>query len=474
MTEGATARADVSPRLRWCLALALGSALLPLGLPAQAEPLDLRQSIELALRQNPEIRVSQAQLQQAEAGLRQAQGKRYPSLNASVTGTHTNDALNAFGLKLSQRNATFDDFGAGEFNPPANPNVLSVAPRNLNHPGGVSNLNTRLELQIPIYNGGQIRGFIEQARAQVRAAQHGDVAARQQLAYNVVQAYEGVHAARAYVGVARQAEEAGQAYVNTTQNLFKHGVVVRSELLAAQVRLEDTRVQLEQARNAEAAAMDQLHLLLGIPLDQPLELGPSATLTAPEGSLAELQRQAVANNPQILALRQQLDGARAGVQVARAAYYPHFNAMARQDWNSGDLSLGAPSYTVAGVLSWQLFDAGSSRAGVARAEAARTELLARLQQAEDGVRLRVADAWRKAQEAERRVATRELAVRQAEEAQRLVNKRFENGVTTMVEVLSNQAQLDKARADLVQARYDRSVQWAALRLAVGGLSPEQL
>ena len=460
-------------KMPWRASLLLGGAMLAVALPGAAETLSFTQCVDRALKQNPDIKVSHTQIEQAEGGLRQASGNRFPKLTASLMATHTDDALNAFGLKLSQRNATFNDFGAGEFNP-ANPNVLSVAPANLNHPGAVTNYNTRLELQIPIYNGGMISGYVEQARAYVQAAQHGDVAARQQVTFRVLQAYEGVHAARAFIKVAEQGKAAAEAYVKTTDNLLKQGVVVRSELLSAQVNLENIKVQLEQARNGEAAALDQLRLLLGMSLDSPLDVGASVLPKPVEGSVEQLRQQAVENNPGILALRQQTEAARAGVAVAKAANYPHFNVVARQDWNDKTLAMGASSYTVAGVLSWQLFDAGSTRGAVDRADAGRAESLTKLKQAEDGVRFQVGDAWRKAAEAENRVSARELAVSQAEEAQRLVAKRYANGVTTMVEMLAAQAQLDKARADLVAARYENAVQRAALRLATGKLDPDQI
>ena len=102
------------------------------------------------------------------------------------------------------------------------------------------------------------------------------------------------------------------------------------------------------------------------------------------------------------------------------------------------------------------------------------ELQAKLKQAEDGVRFQVADAWRGSVEAESRVNARTAAVTQSEEAQRLVAKRYENGVTTMVEVLAAQAQLDKARAEEVAAHYQLTLQRAALRLAVGKLNSDQL
>lgn len=451
----------------------LTGLLLLSGMLGSAYGADLQQCVGIALNQNPDILASQSQLAQAEAALEQARGQRWPKLTASVTATRTNDALNAFGLKLSQRNATFNDFGAGQFNPAA-PGALFVAPANLNHPNPVNNFNTRLELQIPLYNGGLISGYIDQAHAYVKAAQEGDQAAKQQVIFHVIQAYQGVHAARAYVKVTEQAQAAAEAYVKTTRNLLNEGVVVRSDLLFAQVNLADVKLKQEEARRAEATALDQLHLLLGMSLNAPLEVGPDYLPAALTGDVARLQEEAVDSNPGILALRNQLGGAAAGVDVARADYYPHFNAMVRQDWNAPTFQQRAPSYTLGGVLSWQLLDFGVTRGAVGRAEAARAGLQAKLKQAEDGVRFQVADAWRGAVEAQARVDARVAAVAQAEEAQRLVEKRYRNGVTTMVEVLTVQAQLDKARADEVAARYQLTVQRSALRLAVGKLNSDQL
>jgi len=442
--------------LLWCMAGAASGA-------------DLQQCVSIALRQNPDILASQFQLAQAEAALSQAQGQRLPKLNASITATRSNDALNAFGLKLSQRNVTFNDFGLSEYT-----GIGTVAPTAVNEPNPVNNYNPRLELQIPLYNGGMIAGYVDQARAYVKAAQAGDQAARQRVIFQVIQAYQGAHTAHAYVNVAQQAHAAAEAYVKTTQNLLNEGVVVRSDLLFAQVNLANVQVNLEEARRGEAAAIDQLHLLLGLSLDEKLEIGPDFTPAALGGKVAELQDEAVAANPGILALRNQLDAAGAGVKVASADYYPHLNAVIRKDWNAPAFQQFASSYTVAGVLSWQIFDMGVTRGAVGRAEASRAELQARLKQAEEGVRFQVIDAWRGSAEAESRVNARTAAVAQAEEAQRLVAKRYENGVTTMVEVLAAQAQLDQARAEQVAAHYQLTMQRSALRLAVGKLDGEQL
>ncbi len=446
-----------------------GLLALALACPVSAETLNFDQCVDTALRQNPDLFASRAQMEQAEAGLRQARGGRMPKVTVSMNAVRTDDALSAFGLKLSQRNATFNDFGASQFVGPAS---LSIAPDNLNYPVAVNNFNTRIEAQLPLYTGGMIEGYIKQAQSFIRAAQQGDQAARQQVIFQVLQAYEGMHAARAYVEVAKQGEIAAESYVKTISSLLDQGVVVKSDLLSARIHLEDVRVQLEQARNAEAAALDQLHMLLGLPFSQPLDVGAQVSPSSLPGTPSALREQALAENPGLNAMRHQIEAAEAGVKVARAGLYPQVGLMARQDWNDRKAGFDASSYTLGGTVSWNAFDGGTTRGAVDRAVAGKSELAARLLQAESGVEFQVDEASRKAMEAEHRVAVRELGITHAEEALNLVEKRYKNGVTTITELLAARAQLDKARAAVVAANYDLAMQRAGLRLAVGKLEPD--
>ncbi len=456
------------PRRRLFVVFALAVTLTA---TAAAENLEFRQCVATALVQNPDLGISRAQIEQAEAGLRQAQGNRLPRLNLSLTGTRSNDALNAFGMKLGQRNATFNDFGAGEF---TGPTALGVAPQNLNHPDAVDNFNSRIEVQVPVYNGGMVQSYIDTAKAYVRAAQSGDEMARQQLTKNILMAYQGVHTARAYIKVAEEGRAAAEEYVRITEKLHKQGMVVKSDLLAARVNLEDVKVKLLEARNAEKSALNQLALLLGQSLDEPLDVGAPVTPSLLAGSEAALRQQARDGNAGLRALRNQVEASGAQVGAARAGKLPQFNVMLRQDWNDKSIGLSAPSYTVAGVLSWSAFDGGVTNAGIDRAAAARAELVARLRQAEEGIGYQVTDARRRALEAEEKVTARVANLEQAREAQRLVKKRLENGMGTLVEVLAAQAQLDHAGADLVAARYELAVNRAELKRAVGVLSAETL
>ncbi len=435
---------------------------------ASAETLSFEQCVNTALKQNFDLNISKAQIDQAEAGLNQAQGNRMPKLIVSMNAMGSNDALNAFGMKLSQRTATFNDFGLSQYT-----GVGTVAPDSLNYPGFVTNFNTRLEIQVPIYTGGMISSGIQQAQAYIRAARSGDNAARQRVIFQVLQAYQGVHTARAYLNVAKQGEAAATSQVKVMGSMVKGGVIVKSDLLSAKVHLQDVRVQRAQAENAVSSALDQLHLLLGIPLTQPLDVGASVTVKPTTATPEILLQTAITNNPGINAMRQQVQASQANVGVAKAAYKPQVGLMLRQDWNDPRIGFSANSYTVGGSISWTAFDGGVTTAIVARARAAQDEIAAKLAQAEAGIAYQVEDARRKANEAEQRLAARQLATEQAEEAASLVNKRYTNGVATITEQLGAQAQLDKARADVVAAEYDLAIQRASLKLALGQLEFDQ-
>ena len=424
-----------------------------------AEKLEFKQCVDAALAQNPDMAISRAQIEQAEAAVRQAEGNKLPRLNLSLTATRSNDALNAFGLKLGQQIVN----PATDFGPTA-----------LNHPDAINNFNSRIELLVPVYNGGMVQSYVDTAKAYVRAAQSGDDVARQQLAKHVLMAYQGVHTARAYIKLAEEARATAEEYVRISDKLHRQGMVVKSDVLSAKVNLQDIKVKVVEAKNAEAAALNQLALLMGKSLDAPLDVGEPVTPALLPGTATELRAQALNEHAGLLALRNQLEGAGAQVGAARAGKKPQFNVMLRQDWNDKNLGLDASSYTVAGVLSWAAFDGGVNNATIDRAQAVRAELVAKLRQAEEGVGYQVTDARRKALEAEEKIAVREAGLEQALEAQRLVKKRYENGMATLIELLGAQAQFDKANADLVAARYELAVNRAELKRVVGVLSSEQI
>lgn len=432
----------------------------------QVKTYEFKGCVETTLNQNPEMSVSAMHIEQAKSALTEASHSRLPQITASFTASNSNNALNVFGMKLQQRQATFADFGFAEFDQ-TNPNILNVAAADLNEPDAHTDYNTRIEMLIPVYNGGKISSYEDQAKAMIQAAQHGDNAVQQVLTFNVYKAYEAVHTARAYIEVARQAVLAADAYVKTTANLVEQGVLVRSELLSAKVNQSNARMGLEKAQNQEKIALESLKMLMALdPADQ-FEIGQRVDMSLPADSVEDLLSMSMSKNPQLEAKRKQVTSSYAAVGASKAGLYPSFNIMARQDWNDDEIGFDSSSYTVAGVVSWKITDFGVTSSGVDKATAAAKAEEAQLRSQENQLRLGLITAWNKLDVAKKQVHVNQLAQQQAEEAQRLVMKRYKNGVATMTEVLASQALLDKARAEVVAATYEQNIQTAKLRLQTG-------
>lgn len=462
-------------RLALAMALTFPIATQANGQPGVASTFDFKTCVETTLNQNPEMSVSAARIEQAKSALREANGGRMPQITASFTASNSDNALNVFGMKLQQRQAALADFGFDAATAAAFGNgKFEYQPKGLNDPGSHSDFNTRIEMLVPIYNGGKVSSYQNQAKAMIKAAQSGDVAVKQYLTFNVYQAYEAVHTARAFIDVAEKAVLAANSYVKTTSNLVEQGILVRSELLSAQVNQSNAEMALEKAKNQEAIAIESLRMLMALDGSDKFEIGERVDIKLPAGSTEELVTMAMANNPQIEAKRGEVTSSFAAVDASRAGLYPTVNLMARTDWNDERLGFESNSYTVAGVVSWKITDFGMTSSGVDKANAAAKVKESELRSKQNQLRLDVISAWYKLDIANKQVAVNQQAEEQADEAQRLVLKRYNNGVATITELLASQAQLDQARAEVVSAKYERNVQAASLRLNTGTMTLAQM
>jgi outer membrane protein TolC len=464
------------PRAGVWLAAALGLlAALPAAAAPAAGALTPVEAYRMALAQTPAMVEARARLAEAHGAVREAKGNLLPKLGLSFAASGSDNPLNVFGMKLQQRRATFNDFGAGSFLQGIqnnNPSVVFSAPDELNRPGFYTNYQTKLQLTIPVYNGGQIWGGLRRARAMVTAARRGRRMAGQKLLFEVIGRYEGIHTADAYVGVAGQAIRAARSYMELSQKLFRHGVVAKTDVLRARVQLGDARLGLMRAQKQRALAGEGLRILIGQPEGRALRLAPGAvTIDVPREALGRLKAAAETANPGLRALDAQIRAARAGVRQARAAYLPHFNLMLAREWDDRTVALSRPSYTVAGVLNWDVLDLGVRRGALDQAQARVIRKRAALQQARDGIRLRIEQAWQDARLAAARIQVKKAAVTAAAETARLEKLRYEQGVSIFTQLLSAQTELDQARADRVAARYQETMARAALLLALGRLTP---
>jgi len=419
-----------------------------------AENLTLEQAIDLSLRNNPGLKAAEAQVDVARAGVLRALSGFLPRVTVTETWSRTDSPLMALGTKLNQEIVTPADF---------NPAVM-------NNPDPASNYNTRFLVMQPVFNGG--REYI--GRTQAKLAQEASLQdrerARQETQYNVIKAYYGLLLAKEYRKVAAQSLETSAGNVTLAEARYKAGAVLQSDLLRAKVQYAEVKEMATRSENNVKLAMAGLNFAMGVSQGSEYELTGTLSPQDRKVEMNSLIGEAEAGRPDLLSMGLNRKNADASVSLARADYMPSLNLMGQVDWNSGKIGGDdAKSWAMMAVLQWNLFDGLATRSRTKEALAASGKMRALEEQTRSAIQLQVRQAYYNLTASLDRIAAMASSVREAEEGLRIVQRRYETGMTTFVDVLGAESSLIRARTNELQALYDNNIAQAELKLAVGTL-----
>jgi outer membrane protein TolC len=294
-----------------------------------------------------------------------------------------------------------------------------------------------------------------------------------------VRAYYGAVLASERAATLRAAARAAHGHVAETEAMVRQGLVTKSDALLAAVRAADVDAQLAEAEGAAIIARRQFAVLLGRvgadsspDLIAPAQLPSSARIsTEVAGDTAMLPALPRAD---VRAATDGVDATHADAMRARSTLLPRVNGFARLDWNSASrLYAGDRNWTVGVMASWNLLpgpgeladvQATAGRAAAARAQADAARATARLEDEQTRIALIVALT---------RLDISERAAAQSAEAHRMVSRKYEAGLASVVELLDAQAAETQSALRLSQARWDAIVTDAERRRALG-LDPATL
>jgi outer membrane protein len=419
-----------------------------------AGPLTLDQAINIALRNNPGLKAADAQVEAADAGVLRSASGFLPKVTASETWSRTDSPLMALGTKLNQEIVTPADFD----------------PAVMNNPDPVSNYNTRLAVVQPVWNGGKEYVGRKQATLAKEASVQDRERARQETVFNVIKAYYGVLLATEYYNVAVQSLETTAATVKLAEARFKAGAVLQSDLLRATVQHADVQEMATRSRNSVKLALAALNFAMGVPLGTEHEVSGSLSTQNVNDEMNAMLNEAASKRPDLLSMELNRRNAEKSVTMARSDYLPSLNVMGQLDWNSDKLAGDeAKSWAVMAVLQWNLFDGLVTRSKVKEALATNSRMRSLEEQTRSAVQLQVRQAYYNLTASLDRIAATSSSVQEAEEGLRIVQKRYEVGMTTFVDVLGAENSLIRARTNVLQALYDNNIAQAELKLAVGTL-----
>ncbi len=417
--------------------------------------LTLEDAIELALRQNPNYLATQEREGQARGLLREAVSRFLPSLN--FQGMNTLDEK-LFVLE-------FPSFIPGE--PPQRFSIDFTR-----------DFQASLAFSFPLYAGGRLVAGYKQADYNLRSTREGIRLSEQETVFNVKRAFYGYLLAREFFVVAEEALKLAEEFQKNVKSLYDVGMSSKFDLLRSEVQVANLKPQLIRARNGRDVAELALKMALGIDLGKPVAVVAKGLLsfTPLDPDVEKWVEEALLKRPELRQIDHQRLMAGEGLKIARGAVLPTLAIGGAFNSWADSLRFGKGTwqnyYSINLSLSIPLFNGFETQARVGQAKAAIREIDWARKGLADMIAFEVRQAILNYQQSRESLLSQEKNVEQAQEAVRIAELNFGEGLATALDVLTAQVALSQARTNYTQGLYDCVMSEAQLEKALGRSRPE--
>jgi outer membrane protein TolC len=399
-------------------------------------PISKKEILEKVNENNLQIKIANQAAAAAKADYNQSKSLFLPSISASHTAISTTNPLMAFGSKLNQEILTASDFN----------------PALLNNPDQIQNYATRIEVLQPLIN---IDGFYgrQAAKSKYEAFQLQTERTKEYLQLEVNKAFMQLQLAYKAVAVLEKANTTGQANLKLVENYAKQGMLQKTDLLSVQVRVNEIKNQLQYAKSNVQNASDYLAFLLNEDnankVFKPIEAIENAI------EISSFDSKLISNRKDILAMDKSVEAYGKMTQMSKMGFLPRLNAFGSYElYDDKIFQTGAKGYTVGAQLSWDVFDGYKSIGKLQKAKADYDKAQTESQQYKAQSQLELNKTNRQLTDAENKVSLSKLALEQSQEAYRIRENRFKEGLEKTTDLLNSETLQFQKELEYLQAVFE--------------------
>lgn len=405
----------------------------------QYQDATLNELVEISLKNNTNIALAAARIDEADANMREVGASLYPQVNVGA---------NASRRKVTELGA-FPAFGG--------------AIRN--------NFNFGLSTSYEIDFWGKVTRNKESAAANALASRAGKDTVELSLIGLVASNYLQLRGLDAQIAVTNDNQLSRKEALSLNQRRLAGGVASALEVSQAEVQVSNLEAQLTELSRTRTLTLHQLAVLTGR-LDLTLAAGDLRALPLPPTPPAGMPSALLENRPDIRQAEQNLIAQNAKIGVAKAAMYPSISltgGLGAESVDLGDiLKAGARIWSFGLGLDLPIFDSNRRQSRVEQADARQKQALAQYQTAIQAAFREVSDAL-----ISRRLnAEREQAFLRsqtsAKKALSVAENRYKSGYSAYLEVLDAQRVHNDASLAVAQAKQATFLATVELFKALGG------
>jgi outer membrane protein TolC len=297
---------------------------------------------------------------------------------------------------------------------------------------------------------------------------------------DIKQQYLGTRRQQALLAQAAREIERLEHHLLLAESRYDVGEVTKSDVLQAQLGLNQGQVASLEARQAAEEALLALQRLVGGLPSGPIELTTDFEVFRPPFDVENLVDRALDLHPSVRETEAQERADRANLWIARSAYFPGLQFQYSRSKSAADTSdfqfsdLDSRNFWVFS-LNWQLFDGFSRHNETSRANAALQSTRAERRRRELSIEESVRTAHSRLMTSYAAHQANMKSVELATEDLRLGEARYETGAGSFVDLLDSQVRAAEAETDLIASAYDFYVALVELERGSGlDLFPERV
>ena len=403
--------------------------------------------IATALKNNRDLVIAVAQIEEARGLYRVQRSELLPTLAVSAEGTRNGtgpEAASLSGLGPIGTSETFDRYFLG----------VGIASFELDFWGRVRNLS---------------RAALAEYLATVEAAR----AFQLSLIRDVASTYFASLEARERLALAEATVNSRREGLRIAKKRLDAGVTSALDFRQAETLLTQAETELAALRFTKAQNDNLLATLVGTtvaaPLPEPLPLAEQARM---ETLAAGMPSDLLVNRPDIVAAEHRLRGARANIGAARAAFFPSISLTGSYGFASTQLDAlvgnDRRTWSYGAQISLPIFDFGARRGNLTVAEARQNIAVADYERTVQTSFQEVSDALAGRKFLAEQVSAQERATQAQRQLAELAHRRYNEGVAAYIEVLDAERNLFSAEQSLLQVRRAEVSNLVTLYIALGG------
>jgi len=437
--------------------LIAGVSLLFLLIPAaraQGQPeerqMTLMEAVRTALAENHEIKSLQSATRAQEMDVGIARSYLLPRISVEERYLRTTHPGYAFMSKLNQERITMEDFDADR----------------LNHPDAVNDYQSSLTIEQPLFVKQAFVGLdMSRTEAQARGKELGRKS--EEIAFQVVKTGLMLASAKDYVRAVEQNIKDAQEHKRIADLRYKNELGQYADSLRASSALMEVMQKKNVADKNVSLVKRALGLLLG--KTESIDIQDSL-MDIPLHDLSVYLKAADARND-LQAAQLRSENARQNIRLAEAAYFPNVGMGGTYQLNdhNGPFGSEGENWQFMAFLKWDIFDGTKREHERAKAIHLAAQAQEQVSAMQKGVSYKIYEAYLNVQEARKNIDLNREALKTAEEGTRLLRLRYENGFSSLAELLNAQSSLEQARSGLLESENAYKTALATLSFESGTL-----